>query len=128
MSEFAPVLQALKGQSYLSTGDLSREQFEALLDLAYEQKNGRASYGKPLDGRSVILLFFNPSLRTRTSMVVGVHELGGNHVLLEIGKGVWNLEHLDGVVMDGANAEHIKEANVDFDLKKTSFKVQISIY
>ena len=110
MSEFAPVLQALKGKSYLSTGDLTREELEALLDLAYEQKNGRVSYGDPLVGKNVILLFFNPSLRTRTSMVVGVNELGGNHVLLEIGKGVWKLEHLDGVVMDGDKAEHVKDA------------------
>lgn len=110
MSELNPILAELKGTSYLSTGDLSREQFEAMLDLAIAQKQGNASYGKPLDGKSVILLFFNPSLRTRTSMVVGVRQLGGDPVLLEIGKGVWNLEHREGIVMDGSNAEHIKEA------------------
>lgn len=110
MSSIPSVLQSLQGQSYLSTGDLSKAQFESLLELALAQKQGKIAYGQPLAGKSVILLFFNPSLRTRTSMVIGVSQLGGTHVLLEIGAGVWKLEHREGVVMDGDKAEHVKEA------------------
>lgn len=104
------VLDALRGQSYLSTGDLTQEQFAALLQLASDHKTGVVAPGQPLAGKQVILLFFNPSLRTKVSMMVGVQQLGGNPVLLEVGGGMWKLEHLEGVVMDGGKAEHIKEA------------------
>ncbi len=55
------------------------------------------------------LVFFNPSLRTRASMQVGIHELGGNAVVLEPGGTSWTLEHRDGVVMDGDKTEHVAE-------------------
>jgi N-acetylornithine carbamoyltransferase len=103
-------LDELKGHSFVSTGDLTQDQFTALIDLAYQQKTGAVAVGQPLAGKQVILLFFNPSLRTRTSMMIGVQQLGGNPVLLEVGSGMWQLEHREGVVMDGNKAEHIKEA------------------
>lgn len=64
---------------------------------------------KSLAGRSVALVFFNPSLRTRASMQVGIYELGGNAVVLEPGGTSWTLEHRDGVVMDGDKTEHLAE-------------------
>ncbi len=64
---------------------------------------------RPLAGRSVALVFFNPSLRTRASMQVGIYELGGNAVILEPGGTSWTLEHREGVVMDGDKTEHLKE-------------------
>ena len=64
---------------------------------------------KPLAGRSIALVFFNPSLRTRASMQVGVFELGGNAVVLEPGGTSWTLEHREGVVMDGDKTEHVAE-------------------
>jgi N-acetylornithine carbamoyltransferase len=64
---------------------------------------------KPLSGRSVALVFFNPSLRTRASMQVGIYELGGNAVMLEPGGTSWTLEHREGVVMDGDKTEHVAE-------------------
>lgn len=103
-------LDELQGHSFVSTGDLTQDQFSALIDLAYQQKTGAVAVGQPLAGKQVILLFFNPSLRTRTSMMIGVQQLGGNPVLLEVGSGMWQLEHREGVVMDGNKAEHIKEA------------------
>src|SRR6185503_6827688 len=63
----------------------------------------------PLAGQSVALVFFNPSLRTRASMQVAIHELGGNAVVLEPGGTSWTLEHRDGVVMDGDKTEHVAE-------------------
>lgn len=63
----------------------------------------------PLVGKSVALVFFNPSLRTRASMQVGIYELGGNSVIVEPGGTSWSLEHLEGIVMDGNKTEHLKE-------------------
>lgn len=68
-----------------------------------------ARFEKPLAGKSVALVFFNPSLRTRASMQVGIYELGGNPVALEPGGTSWTLEHREGVVMDGDKTEHLKE-------------------
>ena len=62
-----------------------------------------------LAGKSVALVFFNPSLRTRASMQVGIYDLGGNPVVLEPGGTSWTLEHRDGVVMDGDKTEHVAE-------------------
>ena len=60
-------------------------------------------------GKSVALVFFNPSLRTRASMQVGIYELGGNAVVLEPGGTSWTLEHREGAVMDGDKTEHVAE-------------------
>jgi N-acetylornithine carbamoyltransferase len=94
--------------NFLSTSDLSRPQLESLIQRALSIKSG-AKTGRPLDGKSVALVFFNPSLRTRASMQVGIYELGGNPVILEPGSTSWTLEHRDGVVMDGDKTEHLKE-------------------
>jgi N-acetylornithine carbamoyltransferase len=93
---------------FLSTGDFSHEELNALIDLAVRFKQGR-SQSQALAGRSVALVFFNPSLRTRASMQVGIYELGGNAVVLEPGGTSWTLEHRDGVVMDGDKTEHVAE-------------------
>src|ERR1043165_9452413 len=92
----------------ISTIDMSREQIEALLESALRFKSGD-DVSKPLAGKSVALVFFNPSLRTRASMQVGIYELGGNAVVLEPGGTSWTLEHRDGVVMDGDKTEHVAE-------------------
>ena len=62
-----------------------------------------------MNGKSVALVFFNPSLRTRASMQVGIFELGGNAVVLEPGGTSWTLEHRENVVMDSDKTEHLKE-------------------
>jgi N-acetylornithine carbamoyltransferase len=99
----------LKGRDFLSTADFTREEMTALIDLGARIKAGDYNE-RPLAGRSVALVFFNPSLRTRASMEIGVYELGGNAVSLDVGKGMWSLEHRESVVMDGDKTEHIKEA------------------
>ncbi|HVF88791.1 MAG TPA: N-acetylornithine carbamoyltransferase [Blastocatellia bacterium] len=98
----------LKGRDFLSTADFSRDELTALIDLAARFK--AEGHGGTLAGRSVALVFFNPSLRTRASMEIAIHDLGGNPVTLDVGKGTWSLEHREGVVMDGDKTEHIKEA------------------
>jgi N-acetylornithine carbamoyltransferase len=95
-------------KNFLITTDFSRAELESMFDLALQYKNNGIS-AKPLAGRSVALVFFNPSLRTRASMQVGIYELGGNAVVLEPGGTSWTLEHRDGVVMDGNKTEHLKE-------------------
>jgi N-acetylornithine carbamoyltransferase len=94
--------------NFLSTSDLPRVQLDRLLELAGEYKLG-VHKDKPLSGRSIGLVFFNPSLRTRASMQVGIFQLGGNPVILEPGNTSWTLEHRDGVVMDGGKTEHLAE-------------------
>ncbi|HKP69026.1 MAG TPA: N-acetylornithine carbamoyltransferase [Pyrinomonadaceae bacterium] len=93
---------------FLRTSDYSTAELSKIVDSALAFKAGKIS-SRPFDGRSVGLVFFNPSLRTRASMQVGVYELGGNPVILEPGSTSWSLEHREGVVMDGNKTEHLKE-------------------
>ena len=92
---------------YLRTSDFDRAKLEELIDSGIRFKAGEAS--RSLEGRSIALVFFNPSLRTRASMQVGIYELGGNAVILEPGSSSWSLEHREGVVMDSDKTEHLKE-------------------
>jgi N-acetylornithine carbamoyltransferase len=94
--------------NFLSTFDKSRQELDQLIDSALRFKSGKDS-SKPLAGKSIALVFFNPSLRTRASMQVGIYELGGNPVVLEPGATSWTLEHRDGVVMDSDMTEHVAE-------------------
>ncbi|MFT5144656.1 MAG: N-acetylornithine carbamoyltransferase [Rhodothermales bacterium] len=61
-------------------------------------------------GKSIALLFFNPSLRTRTSMEVAAARLGAHSSIIVPGQGTWGFVWEDGVRMDGGEAEHIQEA------------------
>ncbi len=61
-------------------------------------------------GKSLAMLFFNPSLRTRTSMELAAAHLGAHATTITPGQGTWGFAWEDGVVMDGAEAEHIREA------------------
>src|SRR6476659_5034435 len=95
-------------KNFLTTLDLTRDQLNQLIDAALRFKRGE-DQSKPLAGKSIALVFFNPSLRTRASMQVGIHELGGQAVILEPGGTSWTLEHRDGAVMDGDKTEHVAE-------------------
>ncbi|CAN5334619.1 N-acetylornithine carbamoyltransferase [soil metagenome] len=94
--------------NFLTTSDYSRQTLADLIESASNFK-ARSIADKPLLGKSVALVFLNPSLRTRASMQVGIYELGGNAVVLEPGSTSWTLEHRDGVVMDGGKTEHLSE-------------------
>src|SRR6266404_3683224 len=95
-------------KNFLTTATLTRGEMDQLIDSALRFKHGDDKT-KPLGGTSVGLVFFNPSLRTRASMHVGIYELGGNPVVLEPGGTSWTLEHRDGAVMDGDKTEHVAE-------------------
>jgi N-acetylornithine carbamoyltransferase len=104
-------LGPLKGKSFLSTGDLAPNELRLFIESAIKAKAlGPSAFQKPLIGKSIALVFFNPSLRTRVSMTVAITQLGGTAIPLEIGSGTWDLEHVTGVVMDGTKVEHVREA------------------
>ena len=92
----------------LNTIGLSQEDIEQLLESAFRFKHGD-DLSKPLAGKSVALVFCNPSLRTRASMQIGIFELGGNAVVLEPGETSWALEYRERAVMDSDKSEHVAE-------------------
>ena len=60
--------------------------------------------------KTMCLLFFNPSLRTRISTQKAAQNLGMNVIVMNVSEDSWKIETEYGVVMDGDKAEHIKEA------------------
>src|SRR2546422_10873368 len=95
-------------KNFLTTGEWACEELEGLVERALEFKRADAR-ADLFGGRSVALVFFNPSLRTRASMQVGMYELGGNAVVLEPGGTSWTLEHREGAVMEADKTEHVAE-------------------
>jgi N-acetylornithine carbamoyltransferase len=95
-------------KNFLITSDHSADELNGILESALRFKEEKPG-GRELQGKSVALVFFNPSLRTRASMQVAIYELGGNPVILEPGSTTWALEHRAGVVMDGDKTEHLNE-------------------
>jgi N-acetylornithine carbamoyltransferase len=77
--------------------------------LARRLKSGQTDEAAPIRGKILTTVFFNPSLRTRTSFEAAMLRFGGHAICLNVGD-AWKLEHRFGVVMDGQCAEHIKEA------------------
>jgi N-acetylornithine carbamoyltransferase len=92
---------------FLNTQDWTRAELDAVLAQAAAFKRSKA--GDQLKGRSIALVFFNPSLRTRTSFELGAFQLGGHAVVLQPGKDAWPIEFNVGAVMDGEAEEHIAE-------------------
>ncbi|WDJ83503.1 N-acetylornithine carbamoyltransferase [Xanthomonas campestris] len=92
---------------FLNTQDWSLAELDALLTQAALFK--RNKLGSELKGKSIALVFFNPSMRTRTSFELGAFQLGGHAVVLQPGKDAWPIEFNLGTVMDGDTEEHIAE-------------------
>jgi len=92
---------------FLNTQDWSRAELDALLAQAAQFKKQKNGYA--LKGRSIALLFFNPSMRTRSSFEVGAFQLGGHAIVLQPGKDAWPIAFDLGAVMDGEAEEHIAE-------------------
>ena len=93
---------------FLSTEDWTRPELQAVLDQAKAFKAGLDT-SRPMQDKSIALLFFNPSMRTRTSFELGAFQLGGHAVVLQPGKDAWPIEFELGTVMEGEAEEHIKE-------------------
>lgn len=92
---------------FINTGEFSRQTLENIITHAVARRGERSHV---LDGKSVALIFFDSSLRTRTSFSVGIAQLGGHSMTLEVGRGTWNLEFLEGATMDADKPEHVKDA------------------
>lgn len=91
---------------HLIEDDIWESQVEAAVR---HYRNGK-KWSDKARGRSIALLFFNPSLRTRTSMELAAVQLGAHASTLNVGQGVWGFAWSKGQVMDGDAAEHIQEA------------------
>ncbi|GIU18857.1 MULTISPECIES: ornithine carbamoyltransferase [unclassified Shewanella] len=70
-------------QHLLSIKDLSQQQLLDLLALAKNIKTNPAEYKHALEGKSVVMLFEKPSLRTRVSFDIGINKLGGHCLYLD---------------------------------------------
>jgi ornithine carbamoyltransferase len=80
---------AWKGRDFLAETDFTREEIETILDVAQELKRDRAM-GKPHDdilrGKTLFMIFYNQSLRTRNSFEAGMTQLGGHAHYLDPSK------------------------------------------
>jgi len=92
---------------FVDLADFSREEVLSLLELS--RRLERQPEPRALTGKILGLLFFNPSLRTLASCQAAMARLGGTSLVIHPGQGSWQLETRDGVVMDGAAAEHVRE-------------------
>ena len=88
--------------------DFSNGEIQALLELA----NRLDKYPEPaaLSGKVLSLLFLSPSLRTLASFQAAMTRLGGGSFVISPEMSIHGLESRPGIVMDGAAAEHIREA------------------
>ncbi len=94
-------------KNFITTDDWTRSDLQEILDYAKYLKKER--FQDTLKNKSVALLFFNPSMRTRTSFEIGVQELGGYAVVLHPGKDAWPIEFKKNALMDQDSEEHIIE-------------------
>lgn len=81
-----------------------------LVQKALELKKNPYAYKQLGTNRTLGLLFFNSSLRTRMSSQKAAANLGMNVMVMNVTQDSWQIEIEDGVVMDGGKAEHIREA------------------
>lgn len=94
-------------KNFTSVHDVKHPQ--SLVEQTLEIKtNGQLSDAGR--NKTLALIFFNPSLRTRLSTQKAATNLGMNVIVMNISKDGWNIEFEDGSVMDGSTQEHIKDA------------------
>ena len=77
---------------------------------AFEIKNDRYKYQHLGKNKTLMMIFFNNSLRTRLSTQKAAMNLGMNVIVLDVNAGAWKLETERGVIMDGDKSEHLLEA------------------
>ena len=77
---------------------------------AFEIKEDRFKFQTLGKNKTVLLIFFNNSLRTRLSTQKAAMNLGMNVIVLDVNQGAWKLETERGVIMDGDKSEHLLEA------------------
>ncbi len=78
-----------KGRDFLAETDFTREEIETILDVALELKRDRAMgvyHDQLLRSKTLFMIFYNQSLRTRNSFEAGMTQLGGHAHFLDPGK------------------------------------------
>lgn len=95
-------------QVFFNVQDLGNLK-EALAE-AQEIKNNRFGYQELGRNKTLLMIFFNNSLRTRLSTQKAATNLGMNVIVLDVNAGAWKLETERGVIMDGDKSEHLLEA------------------
>ena len=95
-------------KTFLHAHDLGN--LEQALQEAKEIKVDRYRYESLGHHKTVLLIFFNNSLRTRLSTQKAARNLGLDVVVLDVNQGAWKLETERGVIMDGDKSEHLLEA------------------
>jgi len=95
-------------RNYTSVKDLGKLN-EAIKE-ALEIKKNRFAYKSLGQNKTLLMVFFNSSLRTRLSTQKAGMNLGMNTMVLDVNQGAWKLETERGVIMDGDKSEHLLEA------------------
>lgn len=95
-------------RNFTSVNDIG--DLKKALDEAFEIKADRYRYCELGKNKTLMMVFFNSSLRTRLSTQKAALNLGMNVIVLDINQGAWKLETERGVIMDGDKPEHILEA------------------
>ena len=95
-------------KKFTCVGDIG--DLRAALAEAMEVKRDRFAFTHLGKNRTLLMIFFNSSLRTRLSTQKAAMNLGMNVMVLDVNQGAWKLETERGVVMDGDKAEHLLEA------------------
>jgi len=93
---------------YLNINDL--DNLQNTVQEAIELKKDELQFSELGKGKTICLLFFNNSLRTRLSTQKAAQNLGLNPIVMNFGSEGWQLEYEDGVVMNQGKSEHVKEA------------------
>ena len=83
---------------------------KAAVNEALEVKANRFAYKHLGENKTLMMIFFNSSLRTRLSTQKAAMNLGMNVIVLDVNQGAWKLETERGVIMDGDKPEHLLEA------------------
>ena len=92
-------------KTFMNVEDLGDLQ-KALLE-AEEIKKDRFKYQNLGKNKTLMMVFFNNSVRTRLSTQKAGMNLGMNVIVLDVNAGAWKLETERGVIMDGDKSEHL---------------------
>ena len=95
-------------KNFISVNDIGN--LNDAVKEALEIKADRYKYCELGKNKTLMMVFFNSSLRTRLSTQKAALNLGMNVIVLDINQGAWKLETERGVIMDGDKPEHILEA------------------
>ena len=98
----------LNMKNFISVNDIGN--LNDAVKEALEIKADRFKYCELGKNKTLMMVFFNSSLRTRLSTQKAALNLGMNVIVLDINQGAWKLETERGVIMDGDKPEHILEA------------------